>query len=133
VPKILTIAALQLQDASGRILLVRKQGTTTFMQPGGKLEFGESPLSAVLRETQEEIGLVFSPAQVTAMGMWKGPAANEADTDIHAYLFAARTLESPRIQAEIDQIMWLDPETAMARPDIAPLLREKVLPGLLGR
>jgi 8-oxo-dGTP pyrophosphatase MutT (NUDIX family) len=86
-----------------------------------------------LREAQEEIGLVFTPGQVTIMGMWKGPAANEADTDIHAYLFAARTMDSPRIQAEIEQMMWLDPETAMARTDIAPLLREKVLPGLLGR
>ncbi|MBV1778856.1 NUDIX domain-containing protein [Paeniglutamicibacter sp. ABSL32-1] len=131
-PKILTIAALQLLDPSGRILLVRKEGTTMFMQPGGKLEPGESPLAAVLREVQEELDLVFTPGQVTSMGLWIGPAANEADTDIHAHLFAARTLDTPRIQAEIEQMLWLDPAAAMARSDIAPLLREKVLPGLLG-
>jgi 8-oxo-dGTP diphosphatase len=133
VPKILTIAALQLLDPSGRILLVRKEGTTIFMQPGGKLEPGESPLAAVLREVQEEIGLVFTPDQVTSMGIWKGPAANEADTDIHAHLFAAQTMGNPKIQAEIEQMLWLRPETAIARTDIAPLLREKVLPGLLDR
>ena len=104
-----------------------------FMQPGGKLEPGESPLAAVLREVQEELDLVFTPRQVTSMGEWIGPAANEADTDIHAHLFAARTLDTPRIQAEIEQMLWLDPAAAMGRGDIAPLLRERVLPGLLGR
>lgn len=103
-----------------------------FMQPGGKLEPGESPMAAVLREVQEELDLVFTSGQVTSMGMWKGPAANEADTDIHAHLFATRTRETPRIQAEIEQMLWLDPAAALARTDIAPLLREKVLPDLLG-
>lgn len=103
-----------------------------FMQPGGKLEPGESPLAAVLREVKEEIDLVLTPAQVTSMGVWEGPAANEADTLILAHLFAARTLGSPRIQAEIEQMLWLDPGAALRRTDIAPLLREKVLPALLG-
>lgn len=132
-PKILTIAALQLLDPSGRILLVRKQGTVMFMQPGGKLEPGESPMAAVLREVQEELGLVFAPGQVESMGLWKGPAANEADTDIHAHLFGACTSDTPRVQAEIEQMLWIDPAAALTRGDIAPLLRDKVLPGLLGR
>lgn len=131
-PKILTIAALQLLDAAGRILLVRKRGTSVFMQPGGKLEPGEAPLSAVLREVQEETGLIFASDEVISMGLWKGAAANEADTDIHAHLFAARTEAAPNIQAEIEAMMWLDPAEAMEREDIAPLLRFKVLPGLLG-
>lgn len=62
----------------------------------------------------------------------EGPAANEADTDIHAHLFAARTAGKPRAQAEIEQLLWIDPRQALARTDIAPLLREKVLPSLLG-
>ncbi|OIH82577.1 NTP pyrophosphohydrolase [Arthrobacter sp. UCD-GKA] len=132
-PKILTIAALQLLDPSGRILLVRKQGTVMFMQPGGKLEPGESPMAAVLREVQEELGLAFAPGQVDSMGLWKGPAANETDTDIHAHLFGACTSDTPKVQAEIEQMLWIDPAAALTRGDIAPLLRDKVLPGLLGR
>lgn len=102
-----------------------------FMQPGGKLEPGESPLIAVLREVHEELGLVFGSDDVMSMGDWIGPAANEADTDIHAHLFAAQTSRIPVVQAEIEEMLWIDPVTALRRTDIAPLLREKVLPGLL--
>ena len=35
------IVAALIRDAAGRVLLVRKRGTTTFMQPGGKREVGE--------------------------------------------------------------------------------------------
>ena len=123
---------MRLLDPAGRILLVRKRETTMFMQPGGKLEPDESPEAAVLREVREEIGLVFAPEQVEFLGRWNGPAANEADTEIHAYLYGATTAETPRIQAEIEQMMWLSPAVAIQRDDIAPLLRDHVLPSLLG-
>ena len=131
-PKILTIAALRLLDPAGRILLVRKRATTMFMQPGGKLEPDESPEAAVLREVREEIGLVLGPEDIRFLGRWDGPAANEADTEIHAYLYGATTAQTPRIAAEIEQMMWLEPGEAMRREDIAPLLRDHVLPALLG-
>lgn len=130
-PKILIIAALRLLDPSGRILLVRKRQTTMFMQPGGKLEPGESPEAAVLREVHEELDLRLAPENVEFLGRWDGPAANEEDTEIVAYLFGATTNQAPRIQAEIEEMMWLDPEDAIRRNDIAPLLREYVLPPLL--
>ena len=47
----------------GRSLLVRKRGSTIFMQPGGKIESGESALDALTRELREEIGLVSIPAR----------------------------------------------------------------------
>lgn len=123
---------MRLLDPSGRILLVRKRETTMFMQPGGKIEPNESPEAAVLREVQEELGLVFTAEQVEFLGLWHGPAANEADTEIHAYLYGATTADEPRIQAEIEQMMWLHPTAAIERDDIAPLLRDHVLPSLLG-
>jgi 8-oxo-dGTP diphosphatase len=43
------IAAALIDDDMGRLLLVRKVGTQWFMQAGGKIEEGESPLSALKR------------------------------------------------------------------------------------
>lgn len=37
------VSAVLLPDADGRVLTVRKRGTSTFMQPGGKPDPGESP------------------------------------------------------------------------------------------
>ncbi|MDQ4110455.1 MAG: NUDIX domain-containing protein, partial [Actinomycetota bacterium] len=39
------------------MLTVRKNGTTKFMLPGGKLEPGESAAEAAVREVAEELGV----------------------------------------------------------------------------
>ena len=132
-PSILTVSAVRLLDSAGRILLVRKRGTTMFMQPGGKPEPGESPAAAASRELEEELGLRVPAADLEPLGTWTGPAANEADTLIDAHLFGAPLRGEPRVAAELEEMVWEAPEAALARPDIAPLLREHVLPELLGR
>ncbi|KGE76866.1 NUDIX domain-containing protein, partial [Halomonas salina] len=53
---ILHIAAALIEDAEGRLLLVRKRGTEAFMQAGGKIEPDESPDEALARELEEELG-----------------------------------------------------------------------------
>lgn len=131
-PKILTIAAMRLLDPTGRILLVRKRNTSIFMQPGGKLESGEDPKDAVIREVAEELGLHLPANQVHFLGQWNGPAANEPNTVIHSYLYTATTDQTPQAQAEIEEILWQDPAVALQRNDIAPLLRHHVLPELMG-
>ncbi|MFB0835389.1 NUDIX hydrolase [Arthrobacter halodurans] len=131
-PDFLTVAAVRLLDNEGRILLARKRGTSMFMQPGGKLEPGESPAQAAVREVREETGLDLDPGLLEDLGVWTGPAANEADTEIVAHLFGASVRGVPRAAAELEELLWARPADALLRPDIAPLLRDHVLPGLLG-
>lgn len=131
-PTILTIAAVRLLDREGRILLVRKRGTNKFMQPGGKLEPGEAPLAAAIREVAEETGIHLAAELVEPLGQWRGPAANETDTLIEAHLFAATTSQVAHIDAEIEEMLWIDPAQALLRHDLAPLLRHEILPGLIG-
>lgn len=102
------------------------------MQPGGKLEAGEDPKDAVIREVEEELGLRLAADQVQFLGQWNGPAANELNTVIHSHLYTATTDKTPLAQAEIEEILWQDPAVALQRNDIAPLLRHHVLPELIG-
>lgn len=84
-----------------------------------------------MREISEEIGVDFEAEDLEAYGEWVGPAANEDDTSIQAYLFAASFNGSPEPLAELEELLWIDPRDALLRDDIAPLLREHVLPTLL--
>lgn len=59
--KILTVVAVALLDADGRILLAQRPAGKTLAGlwefPGGKLEPGETPEAALVRELHEELGV----------------------------------------------------------------------------
>ncbi len=127
----LIIAAVCFQDDDGRVLTVRKRGTEKFMLPGGKLDVGETPLAAAVREVREEIGFELRSTDLRLLGEWLSPAANEANTQIRSTVYVANLPDdAPEARAEIAELVWLDPHMASARQDLAPLLRDYVIPAL---
>lgn len=127
------MAAACLTNENDEILLVRKQGTSCFMQPGGKIEVGESPQQAIVREIEEELGISYMPGDLIPAGSWEGLAANEPMTGLLAYLFIGQLNTTPSPKAELEELLWITPQAALQRDDIAPLLREHVLPGVIDR
>lgn len=65
---VIRIAAAVITDATGACLLVRKQGTIAFMQPGEKMEPGETPEQALVRELKEELSIQIAIADLTYLG-----------------------------------------------------------------
>src|SRR4029453_3123025 len=43
---VISVVAALIRDGDGRVLLVRKHGTSAFMQPGGKRDAGENDVAA---------------------------------------------------------------------------------------
>ncbi len=125
--KTIRIAAALIDDGQGRTLLVRKAGTRWFMQAGGKIEAGESPLEALCRELHEEIGFSIDHAPARYLGCFTAPAANEPGRSVQAELFHVRIAHDPEPSLEIEEAVWADPAMAEAMP-LAPLTREHVLP-----
>jgi 8-oxo-dGTP pyrophosphatase MutT (NUDIX family) len=123
----LRIAAALLHDDAGRVLLVRKRGSGKFMQPGGKLEPGETPEAALLRELLEELGLRADPATLTPLGRFSALAANEPGHIVVADIFALRASAPVVPAAEIEEAVWVTPEEAKML-DLATLSRDHVLP-----
>lgn len=121
------IAAAVIIDADGRLLLVRKRGTSAFMQPGGKIEPDELPIDALVRELREELGLVIDPGAPSWLGSFSAQAANEPGVVVNAELFATSISGEPIPAAEIEDMIWLEPGPAGAI-SLAPLTLETVLP-----
>lgn len=125
-PSISIVAGL-IRDAEGRLLTVRKQGTSAFMLPGGKRDPGEDDITALTRELAEELGCVLVESQ--ALGVFTAPAANEPDTQVEGAIYHATITGEIAAQAEIAELLWIDPASPPA-VRLAPLLETQVLPRL---
>lgn len=121
------IAAAILKGEDNRILLVRKAGTTAFMQAGGKIEAGETPVHALQRELQEELGLNITPDQAHYLGAFSAPAANEPGFVVEAEIFHISLTQPVAKAAEIEEIVWVDPLQPVKLP-LAPLTENYLLP-----
>lgn len=97
---VIRVVAAVVLDDRGHVLVVRKRGTSSFMQPGGKIEPGEEPLEALVREVREELGAAVDRSTVRALGRHGAAAANE--------------------------ITWVDPH-APGGLELAPLTADTVL------
>ncbi len=126
-PHIIRIAAAVVTDVQGRSLLVRKRGSSIFMQPGGKIESGESALSALTRELREELGLVVDPGETEYIGSYRAIAANEENTVVRAEVFFLTTPEFPVAGSEIEELLWVERLDELA-VEVAPLSRDSLLP-----
>ncbi|BCA04974.1 8-oxo-dGTP diphosphatase [Bradyrhizobium diazoefficiens] len=121
------IAAALMSRSDGRVLLVRKKATESFMQPGGKIEIGEHPQDALRRELSEELGIDIDPSEMTYVGRYTAPAANEPGRQVDAEVFRIDIAHPVAPGAEIEEILWLDPSTPGA-VKLAPLTRDNLLP-----
>ena len=116
------VAAVIVRD-DGRFLLVRKRGTSAFMQVGGKIEPGEEPAAALVRECAEEIGLDVEAAAVRALGRFAAVAANEPGHTVDAYAFEVDLPPGFELaaRAELAELVWVDPADPVTEHPIAPL------------
>lgn len=127
-PRRIHVSAAVITDAEGRLLVVRKAGTTAFMQPGGKPDPGETPAETLARELAEEIGVRVSPDTLKPLGSFTASAANEPGFEVVAEVFRVDIGDQQPIpDAEIAELRWVTAATASGL-EIAPLAREFFLP-----
>ncbi|MFC7626101.1 NUDIX hydrolase [Microlunatus sp. GCM10028923] len=98
------------RDPSGRVLLVRQNyGQRFFGLPGGKIEDGESPGEAAMRELFEETGLRTESVTPHSVHELTYPVTGGR---YRAHVFTAESLSgTPGVQqpSEISSVAWYDP------------------------
>ncbi|WP_119390163.1 NUDIX hydrolase [Taklimakanibacter lacteus] len=121
------IAAAIIFDKAGQVLVVRKRGSPVFMQPGGKIEPGETPAAALARELREEIGLVVERDTPLYLGRFTAQAAHENGRLVEAETFEVALAGQVAAASEIEEITWVDPFGPLDLP-LAILSRDHMMP-----
>jgi 8-oxo-dGTP diphosphatase len=128
--KILLVAACALVDADGRVLLTQrpegKQLAGLWEFPGGKVEPGESPEAALIRELSEEIGIVTKEACLAPLTF----ASHSYDTfHLLMPLFVCRRFEGTARGLEGQALKWVRPRDMRDYP--MPPADEPLIPYLI--
>ncbi len=90
-----------------QVLLIRKKrglGAGKINAPGGKIEPGETPLEAVIRETQEEI--LVTPLNVREAGVLSFQFADGYSLYCHVYI--AQSCDGTPTETEEAAPFWVD-------------------------
>ncbi len=111
------VAAVALIDAKGKILLTKrpegKSMAGLWEFPGGKVEEGEAPESAVIRELKEELGIDVAPEALRGLTI-----AAHAYEDFHLLmsLYLCREWRGAPHGREGQECLWVAPEEMRALP-----------------
>ena len=108
--KIVTVAACALVDPDGRVLLAQRPegkpmaGLWEF--PGGKVETGETPEQTLIRELEEELGIVVKEACLAPLTF-----ASHTYPEFHLLmpLYICRRWEGTAIAKEGQNLKWVRP------------------------
>ena len=95
-PTWLAVVAVVLERSDGRVLMQPrppgKAHAGLWEFPGGKVEPGETPRNALVREVNEELGIRLDPGALTPAGFADG-AAGAGENAIVIWLYSARSWE----------------------------------------
>ena len=108
---VLLVAACALVDADRRVLICQrpegKQFAGLWEFPGGKLEPGESPETALIRELEEELGISTKSACLAPLTF-----ASHAYESFHLLMpvFVCRKWQGTPVAREHQDIRWVRPQ-----------------------
>lgn len=94
----------------GKLLIDKPRKRPTFQMIGGKVEEGETPLKAAIRECHEELGkkAVFDEERIELVMDFNEIATSDQTTKIHFYVFKYYGSLSGELTTseEIEKFMW---------------------------
>ena len=122
------VGTLFLKD--NKLLLDKPRTKPTHQMVGGKVEEGETPLQAAIRECHEELGKYaeFDETKFTQIMDFDEIATSDPSIMIHFYLFKYEGELKGELETseEIDSFLWYD--TSYGEEILSNTLKHKVIP-----
>ena len=128
--KLVLVVAAALADADGRVLIAQRPAGKALAGlwefPGGKLEPGERPEQALIRELREELGIVVNEACLAPLTF-----ASHAYEDFHLLmpLYVCRKWEGVARPLDRQTLKWARPKDLRNYP--MPPADEPLIPYLI--
>ena len=112
------------------ILIDKPKNRPTYQMIGGRVEEGESPTEAAIRECHEELGekAIFDPNKIYLVMEFDEIATSDGKTPIHFYVFQYDGLLEGDFTTsdEIDSFLWY--QSSMGEDLLSNTLKHKVIP-----
>lgn len=91
-----------------KVLVERSTGKEYFVHPGGKLEPGETPKQAVIRELKEEFQIDVRDEDLEEFDHNTAPAANSPEVNVYMDVFLVKKWQGEITpDNEVEDIRWL--------------------------
>jgi ADP-ribose pyrophosphatase YjhB (NUDIX family) len=113
--------AIVLVRVSGELLLIRSSYRPWYTVPGGRVQWGEEPRVAALRELAEEVGLSAAPGALRTLGEF---VVHHSNIEDHVHAFELRLDAHPALRIDSREIVWagFHVETALGQLHLWPAL-----------
>jgi 8-oxo-dGTP diphosphatase len=112
----LLVVAAALVDGEGRVLMQQRpqgrQHAGLWEFPGGKLEPGEGPLAALVRELHEELAIAIAPHDCVPLGF----AASEEGRPVVLLLYGCRIWSGALCSQEGAALAWCEGKALIDLP-----------------
>lgn len=106
------VVAVALTDAQGRVLIAQrpfdKEHGGLWEFPGGKIEPGESPEAALVRELREELGVTVAPEHLEPLTF---SSAGRGTRHLLLLLYRCAAWQGEARALDAAAIRWVKPET----------------------
>lgn len=113
-----------------KLLIDKPRKRSTYQMIGGRVEEGETPLLAAIRECHEELGneAIFDEKQLELVMEFDEIATSDGKTPIHFYVFKYNGKLEGQLKTsdEIESFQWYD--TSLGTDLLSNTLKNEVIP-----